>query len=174
MADAGDLKSPGLKRAVRVQVPPPVPCLVVRRRSLPTAILFFSILHSGPSAATKPCPPDPCRSPSGSVDAGKCRELAAWVAVGEIVDVVHHEAGPPLQKDFAEFTLRISSWEKAADSRPVVLRFRVGWCDNAQEIPKDHAGKFRFYGLPLPLDPSLPHQYLAFEPLAVPPKTEGR
>jgi hypothetical protein len=25
MADAGDLKSPGLKRAVRVQVPPPVP-----------------------------------------------------------------------------------------------------------------------------------------------------
>jgi hypothetical protein len=146
----------------------------VRRRYLPAAVVFSSVLLSGSAAATKLCPPDPCRSPSGSLDAGKCRDLAAWIAVGEIVDVVHHEQGPPLQKDFAEFTLRISTWEKRADSQPAELRFRVGWCDNAQEVPRDHAGTFRFFGLPLPSDPTRPNQYLAFEPLVAPPKNEGR
>jgi hypothetical protein len=140
----------------------------MKRHFIRTAVAL--VLLSGPAGATKPCPPEPCRTPSGSLDPRKCGERAAWVAVGEIADVVHHEQGPPLLKDFAEFTFRVSAWEKRASSQPSELRFRVGWCDNPRELPKDHSGRFRFYGLPFPSDPSLPNTYIDFQRLDSLPK----
>ena len=124
------------------------------------AILFCAA--SLPSRATKPCLPSPCESRTGP-DFAKCREVAAWVAVGSINDVVHHEQGSPLLKDFAEFTFVVDAWEKGAEPDLKSIRFQVGWCENSQPLPVATSGKFRFYGLPTPADPSVPRQYLYFE-----------
>ena len=40
-------------------------------------------------------------------------------------------------------------------------RFRVGWCENGRELPKETAGRFRFYGTG-PKDAERP-LYLDFE-----------
>ncbi len=92
-------------------------------------------------------------------------DLSAWVAVGTIEDVVHHETGPPLLKDFAEFTFRVQRWEKGSSPDGQKIRFRVGWCQNSQTLPKDTSGPFRFFGLALPKDSSTLPEYLHFEKL---------
>jgi hypothetical protein len=122
---------------------------------------------STPARGTKPCLPSPCETRTGP-DFAKCREAAAWVAVGSIGDVVHHEQGPPLLKDFAEFTFVIDAWEKGADPTVRQIRFQVGWCENSQPLPSSTSGKFRFYGLAAPVDPSVPRQYLYFERVSSP------
>lgn len=109
--------------------------------------------------ATKPCPPSPCAS-SGQFDRVKCRQLADWVAAGVITDVIHHPEGHPLWKDFAEFTFHVQSWEKGSGKQGQEIRFRVGWCDNRQELPKDISGSFRFYGMTATAGGN---QYLHFE-----------
>jgi hypothetical protein len=127
--------------------------------------LLFIIILANPAFATTPCPPPPCRTGAGDIDVGQCRELAGWVATGKISDVVHHEEGFPLLKDFAEFTFRVDAWEKGNGKVGHALRFKVGWCDNWQTPPKDISGSFRFYGVALPQDPSTPNQFLYFEPV---------
>jgi hypothetical protein len=116
--------------------------------------------------ATKPCLPPPCETGGGAIDVAKCREIAAWVATGTITGVVHHEQGSPLFKDFAEFTFTVRTQEKGAGLVGREIRFAVGWCENAQPLPKDTSGTFRMFGLALPADPSIPNQYLHFEPVA--------
>ena len=78
-----------------------------------TLLAVLIAVPSSPALSTKPCPPPPCES-HGKLDPEKCQTLAAWVAVGTISNVVHHEQGPPLSKDFAEFTLTVQKWEKGA------------------------------------------------------------
>jgi hypothetical protein len=92
-------------------------------------------LAARPVEATKPCPPSPCRSPSGELVRPACEEAAIWVAVGVISRVVHHPQGPPLSKDFAEFTFTTERWEKGDGKAGQAFRFKVGWCDN-QEPPR--------------------------------------
>jgi hypothetical protein len=137
---------------------------LVARRATPWLLLSAILLcaASPPSRATKPCLPSPCESPTGP-DFTKCREAAAWVALGSIDNIVHHEQGPPLLKDFAEFTFVIDAWEKGGEPDIRSIRFQVGWCENSQPLPATTSGKFRFYGLPAPSDPSVPRQYLYFE-----------
>jgi hypothetical protein len=120
-----------------------------------------------PALATKPCLPSPCETKGGTIDAAKCRNLADWVATGTITNVVHHEQGDPLFKDFAEFTFTAQTSEKGASMVGREIRFQVGWCENAQPLPKDTSGAFRIFGLPLPKDASIPNQYLHFEALKV-------
>ena len=122
-----------------------------RFRLIRLAVVLLLIVTS-PAAGTKPCPPSPCLLENGTLDRARCTDLAAWVAVGTIENVVHHEAGPPLLKDFAEFTFRARKWEKGSGHDGQRIRFRVGWCQNAQALPKDTSGAFRFFGLPLPKD----------------------
>ena len=126
--------------------------------------LVFGALHA-PVLATQPCLPSPCSTVGGTVDLAQCRKLAGWIATGTITRVVHHEEGYPVFKDFAEFTFTIKTWEKNAVKSRRELRFQVGWCNNTQPVPKDTSGTFRFFGLPLPKDPSLANQYLYFEPV---------
>lgn len=116
-----------------------------------------------PAHATKACMPSPCAGANGSIDAGKCAQLAAWIATGAISGIVHHEEGDPLFKDFADFTFTVQATEKGGIGVGQKLKFQVGWCENWQTLPKDTSGLFRFYGLPLPTDATLPNQYLYFE-----------
>lgn len=103
----------------------------------------------------------------GAIDLAKCQSLADWIATGTITGVVHHEQGYSLLKDFAELTFVVQAWEKGSGKVGQELRFQVGWCENMQPVPEDTSGTFRFYGLPLPKDSSLPNQYLYFEPVKV-------
>jgi hypothetical protein len=112
-------------------------------------------------------PAPPCETTGGTVDRAKCQRLADWIATGTITNVVHHEQGYPLLKDFAEFTLTVQTWEKGGGKVGRELRFQVGWCENSQPLPKDTSGSFRVFGLALPKDPSVPNQYLNLEPLTV-------
>jgi hypothetical protein len=130
-------------------------------------ILLISLIFcaaGAPLLATQPCMPSPCAT-AGKIDLGKCRNLADWVATGTISRVVHHEEGYPLFKDFAEFTFTVKKWEKGSGKVGSERRFKVGWCQNYLQLPRDTSGTFRFFGLPLPRDPSLPNQYLYFEPV---------
>jgi hypothetical protein len=129
---------------------------------------LFIIILANPAFATTPCPPPPCRTSAGDIDVAQCRELAGWVATGKISDVVHHEEGFPLLKDFAEFTFTVGAWEKGNGKVGQTLRFKVGWCDNWKTPPKDISGSFRFYGVAPPKDPSTPNQFLYFEPVRPP------
>ena len=113
--------------------------------------------------ATKPCLPPPCETATGGVDAARCSERADWIATGTIVRVVHHEEGPPLLKDFAEFTFVVAGVTKGHVTPGQSIRFHVGWCDNARTLPADTSGRFRFYGFALPADASLPNRFLDFE-----------
>jgi hypothetical protein len=101
--------------------------------------------------ATKPCEISPCQASSGEFDRKACEAAAAWVAVGRISKVVHHPAGPPLLKDFAQFTFTVERWDKSDGKTSRELRFKVGWCDNQQEPPGDKSGqahKVRMFGAP--------------------------
>jgi|SRR5664279_1352248 len=118
-----------------------------------------------PAFATKPCLPSPCETRGGTIDVAKCQGLADWIATGTITNVVHHEQGDPLFKDFAEFTFTVQSLEKGTGLVGREIRFQVGWCENSQPLPKDTSGTFRIFGLPLPKDPSIPNQYFHFEPI---------
>jgi hypothetical protein len=125
-------------------------------------------LHCALVHATKPCPPPPCTRSTGQFDAAGCATRADWVAVGELVDVVRHPTGAPLNKDFAEFTLRVIAWEKAGQRTPAQIRFRIGWCENGQDLPSVTRGRFRFYGVALPADDSAAATFLHFEPVSEP------
>jgi hypothetical protein len=127
------------------------------------AIFVACITFAAPAFATKPCPPPPCAARAGSVDGAKCAALAAWVAVGGISKIVHHHEGPPLSKDFAEFTFTVTSWEKGSGTPGQQIRFQVGWCENGRPLPEDTAGSFRFFGEALPADVSFAGRYLDFE-----------
>jgi hypothetical protein len=112
--------------------------------------------------ATKPCPPLPFFDEKGNFDRDKCAERSNWIAVGTITNVVHHPEGMPLNKDFAEFTFVIAKWEKGEVKDPKKIQFRVGWCNNRQEVPADISGMFRFYGEALN-EKAANAQYLYFE-----------
>jgi hypothetical protein len=116
-----------------------------------------------PAFATEPCLPSPCTGTDGKVDTAKCARLAAWVATGTISRVIHHEQGDPLFKDFAEFSFTVKASEKGSIKVGREVRFQVGWCQNWLALPKNTSGTFRFFGLPLPTDVTLPNQYLYFE-----------
>jgi hypothetical protein len=68
------------------------------------------------------------------------------VAVGTVSNVVHHPEGPPLSKDFAEFTFTARRWEKGKGQANQRYRFKVGWCENQQVLPKDTTVPFRVFG----------------------------
>ena len=126
--------------------------------------LVIGAVHA-PALATEPCLPSPCAAADYSVDTAKCSRLAEWIATGTITSVVHHKQGDPVFKDFAEFTFTVKTSEKGAMAVGRQLRFQVGWCQNWKALPKDTSGIFRFFGLPLPADATLPNQYLFFEPV---------
>jgi hypothetical protein len=98
------------------------------------------------TSATEPCLRSPCQDSSGALVRSQCVEAAAWVAVGAVSNVVHHPAGPPLSKDFAEFTFTVRCWEKGKGKAGQRYRFHVGWCDNQQELPKVTTAPFRVFG----------------------------
>jgi hypothetical protein len=126
-------------------------------------ILFTS---AGALFATKPCQSSPCQAPSGELDRPKCEQVAKWIAVGVISRVEHHREGPPLLKDFARFTFRVQRWEKGTGKVGQEFRFKVGWCDNQQELPKDTSGLFRFFGAASSADGE--PRYFFFERLTAP------
>ena len=103
------------------------------------------------------------RGPDGEARPPELRGLADWVAVGAITKVVHHREGPPLAKDFAEFTFSVRRWEKKANGVGAELRFKVGWCENQQELPADASGTFRFFGKTAASQLSGGSVYLHFE-----------
>lgn len=128
--------------------------------------LVGSFLGAAPAYATKPCPPSPCETSTGQLDRTKCEASADWIAQGTITNVVHHPAGPPLNKDFAEFTFRIEKWEKKMDSVGPEVQFKVGWCDNRQELPtRTKLGSFRVYGLRPDPASSSASRYIFIEPI---------
>ena len=133
-----------------------------RGARLPIAALIL-LASAGELPATKPCESSPCQAPSGTLDRPKCEQQAAWIAVGVVSRVVHHREGPPLLKDFAKFTFRVQRWEKGSGKVGQEFRFKVGWCDNRQELPKDASGLFRFYGTAPSADGE--PRYLFFERL---------
>jgi hypothetical protein len=128
-------------------------------------VAFIICTVYAPAFATEPCLPSPCTGTGGSVDTAKCSRLAEWVATGTITSVVHHKQGDPVFKDFAEFTFTVKASEKGAMVVGRQIRFQVGWCQNWLALPKNTSGIFRFFGLPLPADATLPNQYLFFEPV---------
>ncbi len=87
------------------------------------------------------------------------------MAVGDVSSVVHHPAGPPLSKDFAEFTFTVRRWEKVERKRKAgqTYRFTVGWCENQQELPRETTGPFRVFGTSPGAQGQL--RYLFLEPL---------
>ena len=123
----------------------------------------WCVLLTPGAHATKPCPPAPCNGPTGKLDRPSCEALADWVAEGIITTVVHHREGPPLAKDFAEFTFSVRRWEKKANGVGAELRFKVGWCENRQELPADTSGTFRFFGKTAASQLSGGSVYLHFE-----------
>ncbi len=109
-----------------------------------------------------PCPPNPCLDYSGlprggpRLNAEQCQQLASWVAVGTIEDVVRNPA---------TFTFRVIRWEKPPSGhRPDTIPFEVKRCQ--QELPATLAPQYRFYGrnAPEPHDLEKP-DYLYFEPI---------
>jgi hypothetical protein len=132
---------------------------------LPVCVaIAVSLTQASSVFATEPCLRSPCEDSSGSLVRSKCFEAAAWVAVGTISKVVHHAEGPPLSKDFAEFTFTARRWEKGKGKAGQTYRFRVGWCENQQELPKDTTVLFRVFGTS-PGAQGEP-RYLFLEPLA--------
>ena len=108
-------------------------------------------ISGGAANATKPCEPSPCQQSSGELDRTACEGAAAWVAVGRISKVIHHPAGYPLLKDFAQFTFTVERWEKGDGTTSRELRFKVGWCENQQEPPTATSGQahsVRIFGAP--------------------------
>lgn len=132
--------------------------------ALLSAVLFLSVTSI---KATKPCPPSPCFDSTGKVNIAKCFEAASWVAVGKIIEVQHHPEGYPLNKDFATFVFVIDRWEKGEQRNAQKISFKVGRCDNAQEIPEDTSGLFRLYGIGTPGSTADAPKYLYFENAAV-------
>ena len=129
---------------------------------------FFALAGISVSAlATKPCMPGPCVGSGGGIDIRQCERIADWIAVGTISEVVHHEMGFPLLKDFAEFTFTAQSWEKGEGRVGQEIRFKVGWCENTRPLPKDTSGSFRFFGKTLATAPPFLNQYIHFEPLPI-------
>jgi hypothetical protein len=121
----------------------------VRCNSLPLPIrvaIVVCLMRTSPILATEPCLGSPCQDSSGALVRSRCVEAPAWVAVGTVSHVMHHRAGPPLSKDFAEFTFTARRWEKGKGQAGQRYRFRVGWCDNQQELPKDTTVPFRVFG----------------------------
>ena len=98
------------------------------------------------TSATEPCLRSPCEDSYGSLVRSRCVEAAAWVAVGAVSNVVHHPEGPPLSKDFAEFTFTVRRWEMGKGQANQRYRFKVGWCENQQVLPKDTTVPFRVFG----------------------------
>jgi len=135
----------------------------MRSNHLVLFVILIACAVQRPALATEPCLPSPCAGANYAVDVAKCRGLADWVATGTITGVVHHPQGDPLFKDFADFTFTVKGSEKGTMKVGRTIRFQVGWCQNWLGLPKDTSGTFRFYGLALPADPSLPNQYLYFE-----------
>jgi hypothetical protein len=120
----------------------------IKRNNLILLLIILSLLMlPRPLLATKPCPPSPCLDKNGKLDDEKCRVVSEWIAVGTITKIKHDRKGYPLNKDFAEFTLNVIQWEKG-DCKKLgkKLRFKVGWCQNQFELPKETGGLFRFYG----------------------------
>ena len=115
--------------------------------------------------ATKPCAPSPCLDENHRFDEVACRAASDWIAIGEISNIVHKHEGPPTNKDFARFELRVRKWEKGEKNRRNKLYFQVGWCENQQELPADISGLFRFYGPDQPAPIAGGAQYFYFEPL---------
>jgi hypothetical protein len=127
--------------------------------------LALGVAVTPAALATKPCPPSPCENGMGQFDRTRCEASADWIAQGTITKVVHHREGPPLAKDFADFTFRIERWEKKADGVGPEIRFKVGWCENRQELPPRTDGLFRVFGLfPSRASPHDP-RYLFLEPV---------
>jgi hypothetical protein len=87
--------------------------------------------------STKPCAEDPCRGAA-------CAPLADYIARGTITKVKRHPQGEPVFKDFAEFTLVVTSCEKG--TCPKEISYQVGWCTNSRTLPDDTKGTFTFYG----------------------------
>lgn len=135
----------------------------MRNICLVLVVMMITCLAQPPALATEACLPSPCAGANNAVDVTKCRDRADWVATGTITRVVHHREGDPLFKDFADFTFIVRAAEKGSIKVGRTIRFQVGWCQNWLGLPKDTAGTFRFYGLPLPADSSVPNQYLYFE-----------
>ena len=123
---------------------------------------FSLLLPAAPLLATKPCPPPPCEVQGGKVDQTKCQELADWAATGTITDVVHHEVKKNYMKDFAEFTFTVDKVEKGSVKPGQKIRFQVGWCQNARELPKDTSGTWRMFGMNLPKDPNDGNEFLDY------------
>ena len=118
----------------------------LRFADLPVCVaIAVSLTQASPVFATEPCLRSPCEDSSGSLVRSKCVEAAAWVAVGTVSSVVHHPEGPPLSKDFAEFTFTARRWEKGKGKAGQKYRFHVGWCENPQELPKDTTVPFRVF-----------------------------
>ncbi|MDT8405363.1 hypothetical protein [Sulfuriflexus sp.] len=109
--------------------------------------------------ATKTCPPSPCFEDS-RFSSKMCEAVSDWVAIGSIENIIHDPQGEPLLKDFASFTFKIKSWEKGADKDLDMIRFKVGWCSNRQELPEDTSGLFRLYGKRYVIDEQSTYEYL--------------
>jgi hypothetical protein len=120
--------------------------VVAIRNALALLVALLLSACAGEAHATKPCPPSPCQAPSGQLDRPKCLEAAAWVAVGTVTEVIRHPEGPPLSKDFAEFTFTVTGWEKGTGKVGQRFRFKVGWCENQQELPNDTSVPLRVFG----------------------------
>lgn len=97
-----------------------------------TLVLFFQV---SPVAATKTCPPPPCRDSKGSFNEAKCRSLAHWIAVGTIRVIYHNPEGHPLKKDFIRFMFTPKRWEKGDKGPMKPQEFQVGWCHNQVSPP---------------------------------------
>ena len=119
------------------------------------ALLIIAVsTFPGSVCATKPCPPSPCVDRSNAFIGEECGKISDWVAVGRIIKVKRGKVEPPTNKDFAYFELKVTRWEKGAPKpAPARIRFRVGWCVNQSELPRDTKGEFRFWGTFLP-DPT--------------------
>jgi hypothetical protein len=112
-----------------------------------TALVITDLIFSSATCfATKPCPTPKCYNENLNFNLEECRKIADWIAVGNITDVENSEQGYPLNKNFASFTLQVSRWEKGGGEKIAQIKFKVGWCDNWQELPTDTSGLFRFYG----------------------------
>ena len=130
------------------------------------AFLTFNVFGSPMARATKPCPAAPCADATGSFDRHVCEKKADWIAEGMITKVRHHREGAPLNKDFAEFTFVVQRWEKKHQGTASKFRFKVGWCENGQELPSATTGLFRVFGLaPVPGSSTEP-RYLYIEHVA--------
>ena len=132
------------------------------RTAIVTVVLVLWLVNS--SYATKPCSPSPCMNEKYQINEALCREKSDWIAIGTLSNIVHDLQGMPTNKDFAKFTLIVKEWEKGGNGQGE-LKFKVGWCENQQELPKDTSGLFRFYGTYELAPVSQGMQYYYFEAL---------